>query len=61
VRGVYQLLAAMAAKAGAQFWLGSKALDVLRDNGRIAGAGVQTRTKSVAEVSAAVRPAPRWP
>ena len=54
VRGVYQHLAAMAAQAGAQFWLGAKAVDVLRDNGRMTGIRVQTRAKAPVEVAAGV-------
>jgi digeranylgeranylglycerophospholipid reductase len=54
VRGVYQHLAMLAARAGATIWLASKALDVLREGPCVTGIRVQTRTKSQVEVSADV-------
>lgn len=54
VRGVYQHLAILAAKAGAAIWLASKALEILREGGRVTGLRVETRTKSQVEVSADV-------
>ncbi len=54
VRGVYQHLAIVAAKAGATIWLASKVLDVLRDGNRVTGVRVETRTKSRMEIGADV-------
>jgi digeranylgeranylglycerophospholipid reductase len=54
VRGVYQHLAMLAAKAGSTIWLASKVLTVVRDGERVTGARVETRTKSQVDVSADV-------
>ncbi|HTW63966.1 MAG TPA: NAD(P)/FAD-dependent oxidoreductase [Bryobacteraceae bacterium] len=54
VRGVYQHLATLAARAGANIWLASKVVDVLRTGGRVTGVRVESRTESHIDVSADV-------
>jgi digeranylgeranylglycerophospholipid reductase len=54
VSGVYQHLAVSAAKAGATIWLASKALKVLKTDGRVTGLQVETRTRSQVDICADV-------
>lgn len=54
VRAVYQHLAILAAKAGATIWLASKASAILKENGRVSGLRVETRTKSQLDITAGV-------
>jgi digeranylgeranylglycerophospholipid reductase len=50
VRGVYQHLASVAARAGAKIWLASKALNLIREKERTVGISVETRTKKNVDI-----------